>query len=101
MFQENNENVQQIKQQLHKQKAEQQDEEEIASYLREAAKKREFRQDLDTQKYIARQFYELGIYDEARSMNNRIMLHRPNDIEAQELRNKLRNSQKTKRKIKT
>lgn len=93
MFQENNENVQQIKQQLHKQKAEQQDEEEIASYLREAAKKREFRQDLDTQKYIARQFYELGIYDEARRMNNRILLRRPNDMEAQDLQNKLRNVQ--------
>lgn len=90
MFQRKTEKISEIEQELNTKRASQEDEKEIASYLKEMTKERDVRQDIEAQKYIAQEFYELGIYDEAEKLCRRLMRRRPNDMDVQQLHMKLR-----------
>lgn len=84
------EKISEIERQLNERKANREDQGAIGEYLKEAAKERDVRQDIEAQKYIAEQLYDLGIYDESEKMCRRLLRRRPNDMDVQQLHMKLR-----------
>lgn len=93
MTQLGNDNVQNIKKQVGMKKSDHTQSDQIIQYLKETSKDREIRQDIEAQKYIANQLFELGVYDEAEKLCRRLLTRRPNDMEIQALHTKLRNVQ--------
>ncbi|MEI3613563.1 AAA family ATPase [Pseudogracilibacillus sp. SO30301A] len=92
MFQQGKNNVQDIKKQVNLQRNNQTEVGQIADYLKEVSKSREVRQDIEAQKYIAEELFDLGLIEEAEKLCKRLIRRRPNDMEIQSLHTKIRHA---------
>ena len=89
LFQGQESKVQEIKNQLNVQRDNNND---ITQYLKDVSKSKELRQDIEAQIYIAEEFLNLGLVDEAETLCKRLMRRRPNDMNVQALHVKIRNT---------
>lgn len=90
LFQQGKNRVQDIKKQVNLQRNDNAQVDQIAYYLKEVSKDKELRQDIEVQKYIAKELFDLGLIEEAEKLCKRLIRRRPNDMEIQTLHTKIR-----------
>ncbi|WP_050632240.1 AAA family ATPase [Bacillus andreraoultii] len=85
-----NDGVDGLKKRLQTQVKEYSEKEQIINDLVALLKERQIKNDIDAQKVILQQLYELEAYKEAQKVCRKILIQKPNDIEAGEFQNKIK-----------